>query len=386
MVVRLDYMRPAIEYDTGVRDSTTTGDGIIHRGAYVTNDNDGVGLISLITLSQLTHGRRNAAETETYDEQIVYRLPELLGAGALCYDLPLGYIESPPCLRIIIVNSPKVLYQPHDARGYSHSQLLTLGYMNIDLRCEVIAIAKQKSELLLLPSLFDPFRPRRDTLATSARSAASLSNQYSILNTWTRIGNGSAITSRTITLVQAVLFPIDLGPGCPEGAYELREFGPTKAITVTTGRNLCAPEITHTVVEDSPPRPAFQSSREKKTYASREPAAWKLFRGVSMELLLLRVALVFDLAASSAKGPLLILEASRLPVVSGRVSVTLGQLKLLKFAEFFHTLATGSNDSRCMLWYPQVRRKTLTSYLMLITTSHGSDPSRKQTPNSAGSG
>ncbi|KAG2056043.1 hypothetical protein BDR06DRAFT_1006503 [Suillus hirtellus] len=102
--------------DTGVRDYhywvwfdiILSSDGIIHRGAYVTNDNDGVGLISLITLSQLTRRPRNAAKTGTHDEQIVYPPPELLGARALRYDLPLGYIESPPCLRIIIVNSPKV--------------------------------------------------------------------------------------------------------------------------------------------------------------------------------------------------------------------------------------------------------------------------------------
>ncbi|KAG1834768.1 hypothetical protein EV424DRAFT_1341103 [Suillus variegatus] len=318
-------------------------DGIIYRGAYVTNDNDGVGLISLITLSQLTRGRRNAAETETYDEQIVYALPELLGAGPLRYDLPLGYIESPPRLRIIIVNSPK----PHDARGYSHSQLLTLGYMNIDLRCEVIAIAKPESDSVAThPKYVDSDRCFLGGAYMDINFSLQRRNQ--IRRTEQQMhktdhcsceGNGSAITSRTITLVQAVLvllFPIDLGPGCPEGAYELREFGPTKAITHIP------------VVEDSPPRPAFQSSREKKTYASREPAAWKLFR-----------ALVFDLAASSAKGrnlqvitgdqlvrstwpswspfhvpefwsgiALLILEASRLPVVPGRVSLTLGQLEL----------------------------------------------------------
>lgn len=98
-------------------------------------------------------------------------------------------------------------------------------------------------------------------------------------------GNGSAScsTSRTISLVQAVqrcssfFFPSTSAPGSPDGAYELREFGTTKTITVTyPRRNLCAPELARTVVEDdSPPRPCVLSAWDfsnSKNCLRRKPA------------------------------------------------------------------------------------------------------------------
>jgi hypothetical protein len=141
-----------------------------------------------------------------------------------------------------------------------------------------------------------------------------------------------------------LLFPIDLGPDYPDGAYELREFGTTKLIRVTQD-GIYARLNSHELLlkihprvpvfsvhgtfsnsnclrckpaKDNGDRPsaslyicsAFQSSREKKAHASREPAAWKLFRGMSMEVSALREVLhfallrvkVFDLVALSVKG------------------------------------------------------------------------------------